>query len=124
MRIIVGAVGGLLAVILIFALIDAFIISPNRAVAEIDDTSISLTEWQERVRFERAQYINLLESQLEAFGDVGTVQQFGGQYINELMEGEALGQSVLNTMVQDAIIAEEAANRGIEVTDEEIERRN
>ncbi len=121
-RLIVGSVVGLLVVLFAIAFINEFVISPTRPVAEVDDAAISLGDWQERVRLERAQYINLLENQLEAFdGDVGTVQQFAGQAINTLYDEETLGQTVLNTMIEDAVIAEEAAKRGIVVTDEEID---
>ena len=121
-RMIVGAVVGLLVVLFLIAIINEYLIAPSRPVAEVNENAISLADWQERVRFERAQYINLLEQQLDAFqGDVGTVQQFGGQYINALYEGETLGQTVLNTMQEDIIIAQEAAARGITVTDAEID---
>ena len=124
-RIVVGAVVGLLAALFIFAIVDAYIISPNRPVAEINGAEISLADWQEEVRFQRAQYINLLENQLDAFnGDVGTVQQFSGQAITELATdqgSEDLGQRVLNTMLEDTVIAEEAAARGISVSEEEID---
>ena len=121
-RMIVGAVAILLVAVFAFALINEYLIAPNRPVAEVNDTTITLADWQERVEFERAQYINLLENQLEAFnGDVGIVQQFSGQAINALYDGETLGQTVLNTMLEDAIVAEEAANRGIVVTDEQID---
>ncbi len=124
-RLVVGVVVGLLVALFIFAIVDAYFISPNRAVAEVNDTKVTLSDWQEEVRFQRAQYINLLENQLAAFnGDVGTVQQFSGQAISELVVDEsakAMGQRVLNTMLEDIIIAEEAAARNITVTDEEID---
>lgn len=126
-RLIVGAVVALLVVVMAFGLIYEYLIAPSRPVVEVDDTAISLAEWQERVRLERAQYINLLESQLEALNnDVGMVQQFGGQYINALYDpeqSELLGQNVLNTMLEDVIIAREAAQRGIVVTDEDIDEQ-
>ncbi len=124
-RIVVGAVVALLVVVFAFAIVYEYIVAPNRPVAEVNDTEISLQDWQKRVEFERAQYINVLENQLEAVNDdIGLVQQFSGQLIMTLydsQQGEILGQTVLNTMLEDVIIAEEAANRGIVVTDEDID---
>lgn len=117
----IAIVGGLLLLLFLVAIINEVFISPNRAVAEVSGQAITLREWQERVRFERAQRILLLESQLEAFEDVGLIQQFYGQLINELMQPELMGQTVMNTMAEDVVVLQAAADRGITVTDEDIE---
>ena len=117
----VGIVGGLLIVIFLAAIINELVIAPNRAVAIVNDEEISLSDWQDRVRFERAQRIILLENQLEAFqGNVGIVQQFAGQTINELLQTEQLGQAALNQMIDEVIIRQAAEARGIVVTDENV----
>ena len=113
---------GVIALIVAIALVNELLISPGRVVATVGDTSITLREWQDRVRFERAQRIIFLENQLEAFGgDVGIVQQFGGNIINELFDHETLGQDVLNTMADEAVICQALEDRGIEITDGEVE---
>jgi hypothetical protein len=113
---------GLLGLLVIVAVVNEVFIAPNRPVAIVGDTNISLREWQERVKFERAQRIILLENQLEAFqNDVGIVQQFGGQVINELLQPELLGQTVLNNMIDEAVVVQAAQERGITVTDEEVD---
>ncbi len=118
----VGIVAAIIGVVIILALVNELILAPNRPVAIVGDTEISLREWQERVKFERAQRIVVLENQLQAFGgDVGTVQQFSRQAIIDLVEAEGLGQTVLNTMAEDVIIRQEAERRGITVTDEDID---
>lgn len=117
----IAIVGGILAVVFIFGIVYELFITPNRAVAEVSGTQISLSDWQDRVRFERAQRIVLLENQLESFNDVGLIQQFYGQAINELMQPDVLGQTVLNTMAEDVVVLQEAETRGITVTDAEID---
>ena len=113
---------GVIALIVAIALVNELLISPGRVVATVGDTSITLREWQDRVRFERAQRIIFLENQLEAFGgDVGIVQQFGGNIISELFDHETLGQDVLNTMADEAVICQALEDRGFEITDDEIE---
>lgn len=118
----VAIVGGLLLVIFLAAAINELIIAPNRAVAVVNGEEISLSDWQDRVRFERAQRIILLENQLEAFqGNVGIVQQFAGQTISELLQPEQLGQAALNQMIDEVVIRQQAEARGITVTDADVE---
>ncbi len=116
-----AVVGGILLLVLLVALVNEVFISPNRAVAEVSGDSISLREWQDRVRLERAQRILLLENQLESFGDVGLIQQFYGQLINELLQPDLMGQTVLNQMAEDVIVLQAAGDRGITVTDAEVD---
>lgn len=118
----VAIVGGLLLVVALAAIVNELFIAPNRPVAIVNDEEISLSDWQDRVRFERAQRIILLENQLEAFqGNVGIVQQFAGQTISELLQPDQLGQAALNQMIDEVIIRQAAEARGITVTDEDVE---
>lgn len=124
LRIAAAIVGGLLLIVVLVALVNEYILSPQREVASVAGESITLQEWQERVRFERAQRIVTLEDQLEMLNnDVGMVQQFSGQTINELQSYEGLAEATLNRMAQDRIILQALEERGIEITDEEIDRR-
>lgn len=116
-----AVVGGILLVVLLVAIINEVFVSPNRAVAEVSGESISLREWQDRVRLERAQRILLLENQLETFGDVALIQQFYGQLINELLQPDQLGQTVLNQMAEDVIVLQAAGDRGISVSAAEVD---
>ncbi len=122
-RIGVAIVGGLLAIVFLVAIVNEFFVAPNRAVAVVQGENITLREWQDRVRLERAQRVVLLENQLEAFGgDVGIIQQFAGQIMVDLQNAEDLGQNVLNTMIDELVIRQEAGVRGITVTDEDVDR--
>jgi parvulin-like peptidyl-prolyl isomerase len=118
----VAVVGGLLLLVFLAAAINELVIAPGRAVAIVNGQEITLREWQDRVRFERAQRIILLENQLEAFqGNVGVVQQFAGSVINELLQPEVLGQSALNQMIDETVIRQAAEERGITVTDADVD---
>lgn len=121
-RIAVIVIGVLIALVIGIALVNELFITPGRAVATVGDTPIALRDWQERVKFERAQRIIFLENQLEAFGgDVGIVQQFGGSVINELFDPEGLGQNVLNVMADEQVICAAVDERGIEITEADIQ---
>jgi hypothetical protein len=122
----IGAIiiGILLASVILFALVNEYIISPQREVATVADERITLQEWQDRVQYERAQRIMNLEDQLAMVNnDVGMVQQFSGQTINELRDYETLGENVLDTMARERVVLQALKDRGIEITDEEIQQR-
>jgi peptidyl-prolyl cis-trans isomerase D len=91
-------------------------------VAKVDGTTISMGEWQERVKFQRAQMIN-------AYNQYSFYQQsFGFDYSQQLQQitanlssPELLGQQVLDQMIDEILIRKEADKLGITVTDAEIE---
>ena len=85
-----------------------------------------MNDFQDRVEYERAQRIVFLENQLEALNnDVGVVQQFAGQWIVDLLpqSSDDFGETVLNQMVDEALIAQAAAERGIEISDTDVEEK-
>jgi hypothetical protein len=123
-RIGVAAVVAMVLLVIIVAVVNEYILSPRREVATVNGETITLKEFQDRVRFERAQRIMTLEDQLEMVNnDVGLIQQFSGQLINELQDPQTLGESALNSMAQDRLMIQALAERGIEITDEEIDQR-
>ncbi len=121
-RIAIAVILTLIAIVVAVALINELVITPNRTVATVGDRNITIREWQDRVRFDRAQRIIFLENQLEAFGgDVGIVQQFGGQVITDLMEPETLGQSAIDQMAADIAACTALEERGVTITEAEID---
>lgn len=123
-RIRLGAyiVGGLLLLVLLVGLVNEFLIVPNRAVAVVNGEEISLSEWRDRVTYERAQRVVFLENQYNSFdGNVGIIQQFAGQTINDLLDSEGLGQAVLNQMVDEVVIRQAAQERGISVSEADVD---
>ena len=123
-RIGVAAVVAMLLLVIIVAVVNEYILSPRHEVATVNGEAITLQEFQDRVKFERAQRIMTLQDQLEMVNnDVGLIQQFSGQLINELQDSQTLGESVLNSMAQDRLMIQALAERGIEVTDDEVDQR-
>ncbi len=117
-------VGVILAIIVFVAIVNEYILTPQRAVASVSAQDITLREWQDRVRFERAQRIITLEDQLQIFNnDVGLLQQYAGQAILELQNTEGLGEAALDRMTQDLIIHQALEQRGIQITDADVDRR-
>jgi hypothetical protein len=123
-RIAVALIVGLLLLVVLIAIVIEGFVRPTQPVAVVSDTEISLREWQDRVRFQRAQFIIALEDQFEAFGgDVGLIQQFNQQQMALLLQPELLGELVLEQMVNEAIVAEQSAVRGIEVNEADVQAR-
>lgn len=123
-RIAVISIGVLIALVIGIAIINELVITPDRPVAVVGTTEIPLRDWEQRVKFERAQRILFLENQLEAFGgDVGIIQQFAGNIINELFEPEVMGQDALDAMANEVILCEALDERGIEITEADIQQQ-
>ncbi|MBN2046280.1 MAG: peptidylprolyl isomerase [Anaerolineaceae bacterium] len=121
----VGVFGALIALILIFGIVDATILTPNRTVATVDDTKITVRDYQARVRFERwkliTQYYQI--SQLMSFfGDYDGNQQNQLDQIAYLLDStEIFGEEVLNLMIEDILIAQEAEKLDIMVNEEDVD---
>ncbi len=113
---------GMIGIVLGIAIVNELIITPNRSVITLGDNEVPLSEWQDRVRYERAQRVIFLNNQLDAFGgDVGIVQQFGGQVINDLLDPATLGQNALDAMSDELAICSALEERGITISEADID---
>jgi hypothetical protein len=122
-RLAVIGIGALLGVVLLIGVVNELILKPNSPAVNVAGTEIPIKDWQERVRFQRAQLIVSIEDLAVALGqDIGQVQQFAGQQITLLEDPETLGQLVLDQMADEIIIRQAAEERGIVVTDDDVQR--
>ncbi len=90
-------------------------------VAKVNGDVITTGEWQERVRLERVRQLNLYQQYLfyqEQFGMDTT--QYQQQILMTLQTPSIIGQQVLDQMVDELIIRQEAEKRGITVSEEEL----
>jgi peptidyl-prolyl cis-trans isomerase D len=91
-------------------------------VADVNGVKITSGEWQERVKFQRVQMIN-------TYNQYSFYQQnFGFDYsqqiqqiVSILQSPETVGQQVLDQMIDEVLIRQEAKKRGITVSTEEVE---
>ena len=128
-RYIVIATIAVVAVVVIlvgFAFAQAYFITPNRPVAVVNGEEILTSDYQARVKFERFQLINQMGSTIqfmESLGDPSTAQYFQSslQQISFQLIPEVHGQSVLDTMIEDVLISQEAERLGISVSEAEID---
>lgn len=116
-------IAALLIVVLLIGVVNELILKPGSPVANVSGEEIAMRDWQERVRFQRAQLIVGIEDLAEALGqDIGQVQQFAGQQINLLEDPDTLGQLVLDQMVDEIVIREAASERGIVISDGDVQQ--
>lgn len=95
----------------------------QKPVAVVNGEKITLGRWQERVQLQRINLSNLYQQYQvfsQNFGMDTTQQQ--QEILSTLQIPEVLGQQVLDQMVNEALIRQEAEKRGISVSADEIEK--
>lgn len=112
-----------------FGILQQQIIQPNQPVTTVGDETVTTREFQQRVRYERRQlvqqFMNTYQTmQLFGGGDQNT-QAFFVQNLRQIelqLEPASLGQRVLDLMIEDVLIREEAASRNITLSQEEVDQ--
>jgi peptidyl-prolyl cis-trans isomerase D len=118
------ALGGILIVValLVYGYLRFNVLVLREPVAEVNGEVITTGAWQQRVRFQRAQLVNFYSQysvlQQSLIGDFSQQMQ---QISTRLNAPEFLGQEVIDQMIDEVLIRQEAQKLGITVTAEEIE---
>lgn len=117
---IAAIVVGLLA----YVLVDNYIVKPSTVVASVGEKKITVREFQPVVKFTRLNMLNQASNYYYYYQMLGS---YGSSFlttaqdlVTSLNSPAVIGEQVLNTMVEDILIEEEAAKRGITVSDEEV----
>jgi parvulin-like peptidyl-prolyl isomerase len=121
--------GGFVAVLLvalgmiIYGYVDLKYLQARRPVARIANASIPIGEWQARVRMQRTRLINqlqLYQQYSQYFGmDLSSQEQ---QILSQLNSTNTMGQTVLDEMIDEELIRQEAAKRGIVASTQEVDQ--
>lgn len=116
----IAVVGVLVVGLILFGILDQTVIQRSRPVARVGSDVVSTGEFQTQVRYTRYRLLQ----QLNYFASDQMMVQFFGSYIqqiaSQLNSPSELGQQVLDRIVEDKIIAQEAAKLGITVSEEEL----
>jgi parvulin-like peptidyl-prolyl isomerase len=111
-----------------YAIVRVYIINPTQTIAVVGDEKISVGEFQMTVRYYRQNLVSRYTQGYEVYqmfaqSDPSTASYFTSslqQYSAQLADAQGLGQQVLDTMIEDAIIRQECERLGITVSDEEV----
>ena len=106
-----------------YGYLDLHYLQARRAVAKIGNVSITVGDWQARVRMERTRLINQLsvyQQYSHLFGmDLSSQTQ---QVTTELNTPATLGQTVLDQMINEELIRQESAKRDITAGPPEVDQ--
>lgn len=114
---------------LLYGILEQSVLVPGQPVAVVNGERINTRDFQGQVRYGRYSVIREASNTLQfmqLFGsDPSTLSMFAGQLfqVETQMQSEVIGQDVLDQMINNALIRQEAARRGIKVTGAEVEKR-
>ncbi len=114
--VILAVVVGLLG----YVLINNYIVKPNIVVAKVGDTEIKADEFQSSTSYARMNMLSTANQYVNYFGDMG--KQYALPMLIELNQTEQFGRNILDEMIDDVFVKEEADKRGITVSDEEVQK--
>lgn len=123
-RLILGiGIGGIILVagLLVYGYLNLNYFQLQEPIVEVNGSAVTTGYWQERIQVERINLLNqynYLQFQ-QNFGIDTTQQQ--QQVLFTLQSPDILGQQVLDQLVDEELIRQEAERRGISVSDQEIE---
>jgi len=118
------AIGGIVVVALLlgYGYLNLNYLQLREPVAEVNGEAITTGQWQERVQLQRLNLFNQYNTYVlyqQNFGlDTSQQQQ---QILFALQSPEVIGQQVLDQMVDEALVRQEAEARGFSVSDEEVD---
>jgi len=125
-----AAVTVLVLAVLTVGLVQEYVLSPRQPVATVDGQEISKAEYQKRVRYERWD-LRLIEQNLAAqqtlYDPNDETQQLYYQYLESQLsyvreQQLSVPTDALENLIGEALVRQEAANRGLTVLADEIER--
>lgn len=124
----VGITGALVVILLATGLLQQLVLIPNSPVASANGVKITTDRYQARVKYERALLVNQLAQyqQIQEQLDPGGTNNFFGSQIQQLEQQlsspETLALSVLDNMIDETLIRQEAAKRGLSVDPADLQK--
>ncbi len=125
-----AVVAAIVAALIGFGLFDQFVLRPRQPVARVSGSAINLGDFQKAVRYRRflliQQYQQVLALREFLGTDAQSLQYYESQLqqlANYLADSETLGRQVLDDLVDEQLIRQEASRRGLAVGAEELEAR-
>lgn len=113
----------LIGAVLVIGIVNELVLKPQRPVAIVNGTEINMRDWRDEVIYRRALLVSRVNdiAQLVS-GDANQIQQIAGQELQLLSDPETLGLQVLEEMIDQELISQEAEARGIVVSEGEVQK--
>ena len=108
------------AVLLGYVLVDRYIITPNITVARVGETEIKAGEFRSSATYSRMNMLNQATQYVNYFGETG--KQYALSLLLQMKDPTIVGENVLNQLIDEVLIREEAAKRNIVVSDDDLDR--
>lgn len=115
--------------ILGYGALDQYVLRYRRPVAKVNDEVITGREFVFRAKMYRGQLINQIQQIaqfMQLFGNDPQTQQYFLAQVTDIKatldSPQRLGQEVLNRLIEERLIIQEAKRRGITVSEQEIEQ--
>jgi parvulin-like peptidyl-prolyl isomerase len=116
--------------IVAYGILSDTVLLPYRAVAKVNGDSIRAGDFQKQVKLQRLQLVNQFTQYYQFAQMFGAADPFNdpnfGQTLKQISQQldtpTIVGQSVIDYMIEDALIRQEAARRGITVSADEIDK--
>ena len=131
-RIIITATIAVLVIVVglvVYGVIDRFVITPKVTVVELGDYSISADDFEQQVRWRRRNLIVDIDQILLTFQQLGGTPEVYGyfeqqltQNVTSLQQPLLVGQEVLQSMMDDLVLMAEADKMGIVIDEARIDR--
>lgn len=118
---IVIAVLALVVLVVTYGILDNSVFKYSKPVAKVNNTTISVRQFQKRVQYERlsqVEYFTTYASSAYAY----FFQSYLVQMQNSLDDYLQFGSDMLDTMINEAVLVEKAKELGITVTEEDIDK--
>jgi parvulin-like peptidyl-prolyl isomerase len=124
----VGVVAALVLGVALWGLYDQLVWKPSRPVAIVNNAPIGIDQYQKRVLYERFVLDSLLrdlQTQLDSLDPNDSTDQFLAQYFQQVanqvyQQRVGIDQQVLDTMVEEALARQKAAELGLTVSEGEL----
>ncbi len=104
-----------------FVLYNQKVLLPQQPIARVNDVAISLDTFQKAVRLKRYRLIQAYQQAATQSSDEHSGHQQEIQ--SQLNSPDTLGKQVLDGLIEDQLVRQEAARRGIVVGSQEVERK-
>ncbi len=128
--ILIGAIAvlALVALIIIYGVLNVLVLQGTKTVAEVNGEKITLNQFQQEVRYQRFLTVNTYKQYYDLYAAFGT--DLGSSFLNSLKQIESdmsnansvdYGQKVLDLMIENRLIAQYAAQNNITVSQAEID---